>query len=1221
MNSDSDIDCYFLECDPKTNQPYVCDNTFYTNGDETHSNIFKKTIDSISFFDPNKYDYIVRTNLSSVYIFSELKHHVSTLKTHDVYTGVIGTHDSIKFVSGSGMIMTPDVANILTRIKDSDHDIDAADDVMIGYILNKYGIQPSLSPRLDIGSINTVMEYKTDQTLFKEHVHYRLKCTSSVYDELYIRTEVMKLKTVTPILVKFPTRRIELCASTIQKYISMASNINNIRFIVSIDNDQSEHVSYLESIHPSISVFVGEAKGKVHAINRDMPPSSSFSIILLASDDMIPVVKGYDEIIIDSMKQFYPDTDGVLFFNDGFQENRLNTLVICGSKYYDRFGYIYNPEYKSLFCDNEFTDVSQRLKKQTYLHQVIIRHEHPYNLHLDNDMLYKINDSFTDYDRAVYHRRRSTYQISILICTLPERRVQLEELLKDLETLKNNSILNIEILTDDRTDVTTGEKRNSLLKRANGIYSAFVDDDDKLTVEYFNVIEAAIKSGTYDCISLNGRYYEHGIFKGPFHHSLNYSRWFDDDYGYYRPPNHLNPINTQICKQILYKDITYKEDIDFSTRLFESGLLRSEYTHDKCQYLYYSVPKTDYVSNPKIVKRASVRKTVFSFSFFGKVNRYLHGLIENCKNINKLYPDAWVYIYASRDFDVNILLKAVKPYKNIRICWIDKFEETLVQYMCHRFFAIDDDDVDVMFSRDCDSEINERDQYCINHFMKSSKKFQIIRDNVGHCKLICGGMWGAKKGALQFKIRDKFNTYNFSHKTDENFLGDCIYQHIKNDCEVFDEFFNFTGENPQKIPIDLPLFQGVRDFVGNQVYFMTQLGTVITYTDNPSLIPRFVDRWNSVYPNIDIVVVFISDSVPTHITSYSKYIQLEPACTNPEYTCALKASTVKRYEGVLITDISNVHNINILNYICNISENSVVGLPNNSYITLPHTWKNILNDFVQPREPDLRTINVINLSENAINSTIQYDRKGFCSMINMIIDICVEHYLANNNYDVLIKDNQVLSLFNTIYTIPKSMRDYIKIDKVEWAINKILNNTACNEVVKFNAHTIANIENLQLKNKIFNNILQIKSENITMFENIRTQLNINNNTLGVHIRGTDKVVELPAIDINNVFDKIDYMLTLYDISNIFISTDDMKYLNPLICRYGSRICYNNVIRSNNSEPIHFDYTARNQLNSEVLSDTYILSKCKYFIYCFSNVSLLALTMGVNNFEKIMCISV
>ena len=59
---------------------------------------------------------------------------------------------------------------------------------------------------------------------------------------------------------------------------------------------------------------------------------------------MVPLVNGYDTVIKEKMTLHYADTDGVLWFNDGHQEKKLNTLCILGKKYYDRFGYIYHPD-------------------------------------------------------------------------------------------------------------------------------------------------------------------------------------------------------------------------------------------------------------------------------------------------------------------------------------------------------------------------------------------------------------------------------------------------------------------------------------------------------------------------------------------------------------------------------------------------------------------------------------------------------------------------------------------------------------------------------------------------------------------------------------------------------------------------------------------------------------------------------------------------------------
>ena len=150
------------------------------------------------------------------------------------------------------------------------------------------------------------------------------------------------------LFIKYPTRsRPQKSIETLKKYIQLAKNINNIQILVSLDDDDTTVTDDMyTSLHSNVTVIRGPSKGKINAINRDITNPTTFDILLLASDDMIPVVYGYDEIIRDSMEQFFPDTDGVLFFNDGYTGYRLNTLVICGSKYYQRFGYIYYPEYQ-----------------------------------------------------------------------------------------------------------------------------------------------------------------------------------------------------------------------------------------------------------------------------------------------------------------------------------------------------------------------------------------------------------------------------------------------------------------------------------------------------------------------------------------------------------------------------------------------------------------------------------------------------------------------------------------------------------------------------------------------------------------------------------------------------------------------------------------------------------------------------------------------------------
>ena len=113
----------------------------------------------------------------------------------------------------------------------------------------------------------------------------------------------------------------------------------------------------------NVTVVFGDSKTKIEACNADIK-DVDFDIVLLASDDMVPQVRGYDTIIKEAMEDYFPNTDGVLWFNDGYQSRAMNTLCILGKKYYDRFGYIYHPDYISLWCDNEFTVVANMLGRQ-----------------------------------------------------------------------------------------------------------------------------------------------------------------------------------------------------------------------------------------------------------------------------------------------------------------------------------------------------------------------------------------------------------------------------------------------------------------------------------------------------------------------------------------------------------------------------------------------------------------------------------------------------------------------------------------------------------------------------------------------------------------------------------------------------------------------------------------------------------------------------------------
>ena len=245
------------------------------------------------------------------------------------------------------------------------------------------------------------------------------------------------------------------------------------------------------------------------------------------------------------------------------------------------------------------------------------------------------------------------------------------------------------------------------------------------------------------------------------------------------------------------------------------------------------------------------------------------------------------------------------------------------------------------------------------------------------------------------------------------------------------------------------------------------------------------------------------------------------------------------------------------------------------------------------------------------DSRFNYPRKGFCSIVCGLLDIAVEHYAEYNNLNVSIEDSQTLSLFDCISSTNENV-----YDAGSWFLDRHISGTLIHS--QYTAHTLANLDNLRLKRRVYDGILQIKGVVQDRFDNLYSQLEIGKNTLGIQIRGTDKRSELPEIGIDRIYEHLEIYLNTRDVDKIFVSTDDRRYLSALIGRYGSMIIYDDMLTiSEDSQPLHHNIRKRKRarINEEVLSSVYLLSKCRHLLYSFSNVSLLALIMGVHNLES------
>lgn len=158
--------------------------------------------------------------------------------------------------------------------------------------------------------------------------------------------------------------------------------------------------------YKNTSISWGLSKSKIDAVNRDMP-DIEWDILVVCSDDIYFNVYGFDEMVRIEMNQHFKNIDGFLHFYEKDSTTALCVMSIMGKKYYELFGYIYHPDYVSLFADNEATEVAKMLGKYIYINYAIMEHLNPAYGYMERDEMFDIQQEigWRD-DRITYEKRK-----------------------------------------------------------------------------------------------------------------------------------------------------------------------------------------------------------------------------------------------------------------------------------------------------------------------------------------------------------------------------------------------------------------------------------------------------------------------------------------------------------------------------------------------------------------------------------------------------------------------------------------------------------------------------------------------------------------------------------------------------------------------------------------------------------------------------------------------
>lgn len=191
--------------------------------------------------------------------------------------------------------------------------------------------------------------------------------------------------------------------ATICKWIARAGLGVAVEVIASLDSNDIELDAYLDryrGVGRGLTVLVSDNKSAIQAINNAMAVATGDLFIVVSDDTDCP-----NSWAVRLLAYTKGQRDFVMKTNDGIQ-NTMITMPIFDRAYFNRDGYVYNPEYDHLFADREYSDVAYKRKRVIRKMTLRFPHNHysvtkqlPDEVHLKNERTYQPG-------KALYMKRK-----------------------------------------------------------------------------------------------------------------------------------------------------------------------------------------------------------------------------------------------------------------------------------------------------------------------------------------------------------------------------------------------------------------------------------------------------------------------------------------------------------------------------------------------------------------------------------------------------------------------------------------------------------------------------------------------------------------------------------------------------------------------------------------------------------------------------------------------
>lgn len=188
--------------------------------------------------------------------------------------------------------------------------------------------------------------------------------------------------------------------------MEMASNPKNVEHIMSLDDDDTELAKYVENFKnaPGSGGIIGSNKNVVEATNKALEHARGEILIYLSDDFKCP--KDWDRLI---MHEFRNMTSPALIKVDDCLQRFFRpvvTMPIMNSQLINKLGYFFNPEYASMYVDEDLYWVCKNNNWIYYAPELKFPHEHHSIGKCEIDETYRRSEANYASGKEIFEKRK-----------------------------------------------------------------------------------------------------------------------------------------------------------------------------------------------------------------------------------------------------------------------------------------------------------------------------------------------------------------------------------------------------------------------------------------------------------------------------------------------------------------------------------------------------------------------------------------------------------------------------------------------------------------------------------------------------------------------------------------------------------------------------------------------------------------------------------------------